>query len=290
MSTLRELKGRISTVSSTAKITGAIKMISSAKMHKLEIRLNQLRPYHDIIDHTMSHLMTTDCTLSSSFMEERTVKRIALVVFGSDTGLCGAYNVNICKGLIKLLNELHSNNTEVDIYPVGIKFRRVLQSFKLKDINISNDFVVKAESDLTQISNLLTTLENSFITHKIDSVELFYMHYQSIAHQNLQIEKLLPVNLKNFTKAGKYNNSEPCILEPDPNEILDVILPMYVKSIMQDAFVENQTSAHAVRVLAMQMANDNASKLHDELQLEYNKIRQEGITKELLDIQGGQRE
>ncbi len=289
MSTQRELKRRINTVASTAKITGAIRMIASAKVHKTEVLLNQSEPYHEAIRQILTHLYATDngTSLQSEFLTKRPVKRLALVVLGSDGGLCGAYNINIIKEAAEIAKALKAENVEVDLYPVGNKLRHVVATAKLHDVNVISSPALKAETSAEQIISLSKLLKERFAQHEVDKVQLLFMHYKSMAHQTLCQQTLFP--MEPIQTDGVKDNIDPlCIMEPDAADILNNILPMYATSMMIRAFRENAASTYAARMIAMQTANENATKLNDELVLEYNKLRQEGITTELLDIQGGQ--
>lgn len=291
MSSLRELRERINTVASTAKITGAIKMIASAKVRGYERKVKQSEPFHDAVKRILTRLYSSDegGNLQSVFMSGTEGKHIAVVALGSDGGLCGAYNINICKQLKEQTIQMRRDGATIDLYPIGNKFRRVVESAKLHGVNIITDIDIKAEADAEHIDDFLDMLKRKFVNHEVDRVELMYMHFVSTARQTFCRQALFPVE---FKEEGKGNEevkaNQLCILEPDAGKILDNVLPLYASSRMYNAFLENATSTYAVRVLAMETASENATRLNDELTLEYNKMRQEEITTELLDIQGGQ--
>lgn len=145
---------------------------------------------------------------------------------------------------------------------------------------------VTTKSDLAAIRSVTESLKADFLAHKVDCVEIVSMHYLSAGKQVLRRQQLLPVSPEAF---GNVNNSNrPYIFEPDVNKIYNTILPLYIISVMQEVFIQNSASEQAARVMAMQSANDNAVKLLDSLKLEFNKLRQQSITTELLDILGGQ--
>ena len=278
MSTLRELKGRIGSVASSEKITGAMKMISSAKMHKAELALGKIVPFKSQLQTIMSNLIATDAEYTSVLTEIRTINTVAIVVLGSDDGLCGAYNINIFKDLLIHIRSLKKQfSANVIIYPVG-------------KLNIDGVSVVAAgvspKADLTEVKRLTELLRDDFVASKIEKVEIFGMEYISAGKQKLKVSQLLPVASEAFGTVGESN--KPYLFEPDANTIYNSILPLYINSLMQESFLQNVASEQAARVMAMQSANDNAGKLLDELKLEFNKLRQQGITTELLDILGGQ--
>ncbi|MDE6464297.1 MAG: ATP synthase F1 subunit gamma [Muribaculaceae bacterium] len=293
MATLRELKGRIGSVASSEKITGAMKMISSAKMHKAEGVLRRLSPYRDCVRTIIASLLGSDAPVTSPLTTPRQhTGRVAIVVFGSDDGLCGAYNVNIFKGLlanIASLREKYGDDTGFDVIPVGKKMTKAVVKVMAADsrINVVTDMNVDSKSEGSEVKDMGATLTRRFLDGEIDGVELVYMHYITAGKQRLEAETFLPVSAENL--AGETEGGgRPYLFEPDAATIFSTALPMYLLAKLQEAFAMNRASEQAARVMAMQSANDNAQKLLEQLQLEYNKLRQQGITTELLDIVGGQ--
>ena len=291
MSTLRELKGRIGSVSSIGKTTSAMKMISSAKMHKAEQSLKRLLPYRNMVQSVIGHLLATDGEFHSALIDEREVKRCAFVVLGSDDGLCGAYNINIFKQLLQILNDERAKNPDVDIdvYPIGKKMARAVRKIAGDRVNVVENSGLNTRSKVDEVSDFAEMLKQRFLSGELDRVGLLYMHFHSVSRQRFQHDQLLPVSYESLKEScGGGNANSPCLFEPDANAIFNSVLPLHIMSVMQEVFTENVASENAARVMAMQSASDNASKLLDQLQLEYNKLRQEGITTELLDILGGQ--
>lgn len=292
MATLRELKGRIGSVASSEKITGAMKMISSAKMHKAEQALRRLQPFRTQIETIIGNLLSTDAEFSSPLLESRQVKKISVVVWGSDDGLCGAYNVNIFKNFLLQLRALrakHGEGVEIDVYPIGEKIAKAVGRLEDAHIRTVRCEGVDSRTSGDGVKVFLDDLSAKFTASETDEVHLCYMHYKSVSRQTFTSTQLLPVESSAFETAGdKANLNRPCIFEPDAESIFTTVLPMYLLAVLQDVFTENRASEQAARVMAMQSANDNAKKLLDELQLDYNKLRQQAITNELLDILGGQ--
>lgn len=292
MATLRELKGRIGSVASSEKITGAMKMISSAKMHKAEGELRKLLPYREGVKTIISSLLSSDAQVSSPLTEERTdVKRVGVVVSGSDDGLCGAYNVNIYKGLLVHLGELRSrygDAVEVVIYPIGKKLIKIVDKLCAADPAVTKTEMPGLDSKSTgeAVKALCSSLVNSFVDGELDRVDMIYMQFVSAGRQRLYSGVYLPVSPQELS--GGEASGRPYLFEPDATTIFATVMPMYLLARLQEAFAQNRASEQAARVLAMQSANDNAQKLLEQLQLEYNKLRQQGITTELLDIVGGQ--
>lgn len=291
MATLRELKGRIGSVASSEKITGAMKMISSAKMHKAELALRRLLPFRNQVELIIGNLLSADAEFSSSLIESRPVSRIGIVVFGSDDGLCGAYNMNIFKLLLQQIEQYRITfgaGVDITVYPVGAKIAKAVGKIEMDNLHVAYVDGVNSKTTGDGVKIFVETLENEFITGALDRVDVLYMNFKSVSRQRPKCEQLIPVVKETFSANGVKSSCRPYIFEPDANTIFNKVLPMFLVAVMQDVFTENRASEQAARVMAMQSANDNAKKLLEELQLEYNKLRQQSITTELLDILGGQ--
>lgn len=291
MATLRELKGRIGSVASSEKITGAMKMISSAKMHKAEQSLRRLQPFRNQIENIIGNLLSADAEFSSPLLEARDVRHVSIVVLGSDDGLCGAYNVNIFKILLGQLasyRERFGADVKIDIYPVGAKMCKAVAKISGANISVRTIDGVDSKTTGDGVKIFIESLQNEFFGGTTDKVDVLYMSFKSVSRQRPIVEQLIPVVPDTFAENGVTQQCRPYIFEPDANTIFRSVLPMFLMAVMQDIFTENRASEQAARVMAMQSANDNAKKLLEQLQLEYNKLRQQSITTELLDILGGQ--
>lgn len=294
MATLRELKGRIGSVASSEKITGAMKMISSAKMHKAESELKKQDPFRANIQAIIQSLVSANADISSPLLNTPDVKKISILVWGSDEGLCGAYNVNIYKQLIRnisALREKYGQDVSITIIPVGNKMVKITSKIKSPKIEVKNIDGLDAKAQQPTINNLHETLINQFLSGETNRIEMLYMHFKSISRQSLTMETMLPISPENFTAPEDNSGSGTIpdyIFEPDTKTVFQTALPLYLLSTLTEIFTQNRASQQAARVMAMQSANDNARKLLEQLRLEYNKLRQQSITTELLDIVGGQ--
>ena len=291
MATLRELKGRIGSVASSEKITGAMKMISSAKMHKAEASLRRLVPFKSQIETIMANLLSSDAVLSSPLITPRNnVKTFTLIVWGSDDGLCGAYNVNIFKGLTTKVAKIKEEYPEaqIKILAVGKKMYKAASKLCEGSRIMVEAATLDSKADGAVVDEFMLGLQRQFATGETDRVEAMYMHFKTAGRQILTNVQLLPILPELFSNGAKTAQGRPYLFEPDPNAIFNAVLPMFLLSTMQEIFTENRASEQAARVMAMQSANDNAKTLLEELNLEYNKLRQQSITSELLDIVGGQ--
>lgn len=291
MATLRELKGRIGSVASSEKITGAMKMISSAKMHRAEGDLKRLLPFRRQIEAIIGNLLSADADFSSPLSEEREVKNVGIVVLGSDDGLCGGYNINIFKDLLSRLaqgREQWGPDVRFTIFTVGRKINRAVAKLADPAITVVNNPDVNSKSGFEQIKRFTNDITSRFLSGEIDRIQLLYMNFQSVSRQRVRYEQYIPVDAAELSATGVKAQCRPCIFEPDAASIFRSVLPLFLLSVMQEVFTENRASEQAARIMAMQSANDNAKNLLADLQLEYNKLRQQGITTELLDILGGQ--
>ncbi|MDE6010399.1 MAG: F0F1 ATP synthase subunit gamma, partial [Muribaculaceae bacterium] len=230
----------------------------------------------------------------SPLIVEREVKNVGVVVYGSDDGLCGAYNLNIFKHLLAEMGELrrkYGANVGITLFPVGKKIARACDKIASQPhIEVVYVEGVDSKMDGDVVRAFTERLRSDFSSGKLDMVEVVYMQFHSISRQRLTIDRLYPVRAEMLLErdATKENENQLYIFEPDANEIFNAVLPMFVQSMMQEITIENRASEQAARVMAMQAANDNARKLEESLQLEFNKLRQQSITTELLDILGGQ--
>ena len=291
MATLRELKGRIGSVASSEKITGAMKMISSAKMHKAEGSLRRLVPFKSQIQTIMGNLMSSDATFVSPLITPRNeIKNCDIVVWGSDDGLCGAYNVNILKGLISRIAKIRQTyaDVKINIITVGKKMHKAAIKLAEADYITVEAAPLDSKAEGKPVDEFMLKLQKKFEAGLTDLAEAVYMHFKTAGRQVLTNIQLLPIQPEIFNPGETVVTGRPYLFEPDANSIFNAVLPMFLLSTMQEVFTENRASEQAARVMAMQSANDNAKTLLESLNLEYNKLRQQSITNELLDIVGGQ--
>ena len=291
MATLRDLKGRIGSVSSSEKITGAMKMISSAKMSKATREIKRLLPFRKQLETIIGNLLSAEAEFTSPLTAERQVKNASIVVFGSDDGLCGAYNINIFKQLLEHINGLRAEygaDLHVRLFAVGQKMQRACAKIVSTDVELIADHGANSKSDSAEVKQFTQRLQHDFVSGETDRVDVIYMHFISPSRQKLEAQQLIPVKPLDDNAAAEGNTTGLYIYEPDAASIFSTALPLMILSTMQEVFCENRASEQAARVMAMQSANDNATKLLEQLRLEYNKLRQQSITAELLDILGGQ--
>lgn len=287
MASLKEVKGRIASVSNTRKITSAMKMVASAKLHKAQAAIENMLPYERRLNHILTNFLSADSSeVQSPFIVKREVKRVAIVVFASNTSLCGGFNANIIRHLTVILDEYKSLGMEnVLVYPVG---RKVAEGVKKLGFKIEGDFQHMADKPSYQeAADLAADLMNRFLHRDLDKVELLYNHFRSTAVQILTRETYLPIDLTKEKKEEESGKVPDYIIEPSVDEVMQELLPKVLRMKMFTVLLDSNAAEHAARTMAMQIATDNANELLQDLTVMYNKSRQQAITNELLDIVGG---
>lgn len=286
MASLKEVKGRITSVDSTRKITSAMKMVASAKLHKAQAAIENMLPYQKRLNNILTSFLSGGLgrSVDLPYVERREVKRVAIVVFSSNSSLCGGFNATIVKQLIVVLDEYKSLGMEnVLLYPVGKKVAEAVKKMGLKTESDYQEMADKPSYD--EASELASRLMELYRKKELDKVELIYNHFRSTALQILTREMYLPIELKENKKSGEVSGDY--IIEPSPREFLTILLPKVLRLKMYTVLLDSNASEHAARMMAMQAATDNANDLLQNLTIAYNKSRQQAITSELLDIIGG---
>lgn len=292
MASLKEVKNRISSVKSTRQITSAMKMVASAKLHKAQGRIENMLPYQRKLNEILTNFLSTDVSFESPYTAVRPVTKVAIVVFSSNTSLCGAFNSNVVKMLERTLEEYKSLGKEnILVYPIG---RKVEEAVKKQGLTPQGSYQDMADKpSYIQAYDLAGLLMKEFLEKRVDKVELIYHHFKSTGSQILTRDEYLPINLEKVAKEAEesqkgtrsFNNDY--IVEPSAPELIAGLLPKVLSQKIYTVLLDSNTSEHAARMLAMQAATDNANDLIQDLTKQYNKSRQQAITNELLDIIGG---
>lgn len=293
MASLKEVKNRISSVKSTRQITSAMKMVASAKLHKAQERVENMLPYQQKLNEILTNFLRTDATFESPYTDVRPLSKVAIVVFSSNSSLCGAYNSNVVKMLEHTLANYQSLGKEnIMIYPVGKKVEEAVT--KLGYLPQGSYQVMADKPSYVEAYKLAGKLMEEFVEKRIDHVELIYHHFKSMGSQVLLRENYLPIDLIQVAEEAAENISENAphfnndyIVEPSVGELIAELLPKVLSQKIFTVLLDSNTSEHAARTLAMQLATDNANELIQDLTKQYNKSRQQAITNELLDIIGG---
>lgn len=282
MASLKEIKIRLASIRNTQKITSAMRMVSSAKLHHTQTIVEHMLEYESKLSAILRGTLSAESDMSSPYAAVREVKQVAIVAFSSNSGLCGAFNANIWKELTARLHRYEADGITVRIYPVG---KKVADELHKAGYQTNDSFLTIGDKPAYKdASRLATTLMELYISAQVDRVELLYHHFKNMAEQVLTEKVFLPVSLP---EADPESASSNYILEPSAEQLLALLLPKVLHLNIYTTLLDTVTAEHAARMLAMQTANDNANDLIQELTLQYNKNRQQAITNELLDIMGG---
>jgi F-type H+-transporting ATPase subunit gamma len=297
MASLKEIKGRIASVKSTRKITAAMKMIASAKLRKAQYRIESFLPYQSRLTTILNNFLASDRNdFSSPLSENRETNRVAIVVFSSNSSLCGAFNTNAIRLLADKLKEYHSKKIEIEVYPIGKKVEEYVKKQTLP-LEIHKTYKLDPQSEPASFISLMDKpafegakaiadrIIADFLDKKIDKVDLLYNHFKSTGVQIPTVEQFLPLDLS--AKVGGQAIPVDYIIEPDRNTLLNTLIPKSLRSKIYAVLLDSSAAEQAARTVAMQIATDNADEMLDDLTIQYNKQRQQAITSELLDIIGG---
>lgn len=285
MASLKEIKSRIASINSTQKITAAMKMVSSAKLHHTQAATENTLAYSQKMVEIFNSLLADGSEMESPLMEKREVKSTTIVVCSSNTGLCGGFNANIWKALEELIYRYESDGISITFYPVG---KHVAKELSKRGYSYEEEFVACGEQPTFGSSSILAKrMQELFLSKKVDRVELLYHHFKNMAQQIVTHKNYLPLSLEDEKKTDNSAYVPDYILEPSTEQLSEMLLPKMLNLQIYTTLLDTTTAEHAARMMAMQTANDNANELIQELTLQYNKTRQQAITNELLDIMGG---
>lgn len=317
MPSLKEIKNRISSVNSTRKITSAMKMVASSKLHHAQTMIENMLPYETLLEHILKTFLASETDARTVLNEVRPVKRVALVVYASNSSLCGGFNANVIRLLQHVIDEYAELGKEnIVIYPIG---RKVAEKAVKMGLNVAGDFTALAEKpNANDCITIARELGEKFISGEYDRVEMIYHHFKSAGSQILTRKPFLPIDIeeelkrdherdltsnvitkkaqeyikrKEEERTSEHKEAVPLndnfLVEPDMNTVLTKLIPKYLHLMVYTALLDSIASEHAARMVAMQTATDNADEILRELNLQYNKSRQQAITSELLDIVGG---
>ncbi|RRD00882.1 F0F1 ATP synthase subunit gamma [Prevotella sp. OH937_COT-195] len=319
MPSLKEIKGRIASVNSTRKITSAMKMVASSKLHHAQVAIENMLPYEAMLEHILKTFLASDADVRSIYVAERLVNRVALIVYSSNSSLCGGFNANIIKEMQKALDDYrHLGKENIIVYPIG---RKVAEKVKKLGYNIAGNYNSLADKPNAQNCRVIAQeLEAMYSRGEIDRVEMIYHHFKSAGSQILTRKTFLPIDIESELTTDKErdlksnvatreaveylrqrdmnqgakrseNDAVPIndnfIVEPDIASVMNKLIPKLAHLMLYTALLDSIASEHAARMVAMQTATDNADEILRELNLQYNKSRQQAITSELLDIVGG---
>lgn len=280
MANLKEIRNRISSVSSTMQITSAMKMVSAAKLKKAQDAITAMRPYANKLTELIQNLsQSLDSDEPNPYTQQRPVQKVLLVALTSNRGLCGGFNSNILKEVKRLQTETYAGQ-EVTLFSIGKKGSDLFQkNSRLLD---TADFLYD-DLNYAQVSEVAERIMQSFAAAEFDEVVLVYNRFKNAATQLVTTEPYLPL----VAEQQEQGATAEYIFEPSQEEIVGELLPKALKLQLFKALRDSFASEHGARMTAMHKATDNAKDLRDQLKLTYNKARQAAITNEILEIVGG---
>jgi F-type H+-transporting ATPase subunit gamma len=279
----KEIRTKIASIKNTQKITRAMEMVAASKMRKTKDRMQATRPYSKKISQIISHLSHANPEYKHPYMIEREVKRVGVIVIGSDRGLCGGLNANLFRMMLNQMQQWHGRNIEVDICTVGgkaagffsnINANLIAQVSRLGDSPLQMDII-----------GVIKVMLDAYANGTIDQLHVINNEFVNTMTQKPIMTQLLPVVADSLEQ--KLSGHWDYLYEPGAKEVLDHLLQRYVESIVYQGLVENNACEQAARMVAMKSASDNAGNIIKELQLVYNKARQAAITQEISEIVAG---
>lgn len=286
MPSLKEVKTRIVSVSSTVQITSAMKMVSAAKLKRAQDAITQMRPYATKLREILVNLSATLDNADGAYSQVREPKKVLLVCITSNRGLCGAFNANVLKQARILVQTKYAEQSKAG------NVHYVTLGKKATDFYTKNKFtVVKSDNQVFDGLNfdkaapVAQFIMDAFVKQEYDVVEIVYNQFKNAAVQAVQVEQFLPV-VSQPVEGVKTTNVD-YVFEPSKEEIVKDLIPKSLKTQMYKALLDSHAAEHGARMTAMHKATDNAKELIKELKLTYNKARQAAITKEILEIVGG---
>jgi F-type H+-transporting ATPase subunit gamma len=294
-----------------------MKMVASSKLHHAQVMIENMLPYENMLEHILKTFLASSPEVVSPFnVERKKMHRVALIVYASNSSLCGGFNSNVIKMMMQAVEEYKARGIDIIVYPIGRKVSERLTKLGLKS---AGDFVELADKpNANDCRKIAMEIAKKYMKGEFDRVEMIYHHFKSAGSQILQRKTFLPIDIS--TEVGRDNDrdlssnvitakaqeylrhrkqqerrneddakplNDDFIVEPDLETVLKELIPKQLHLMLYTALLDSNASEHAARMVAMQTATDNADEILRDLNLQYNKSRQQAITSELLDIVGG---
>ena len=283
MASSKEVRNQIASIGNTQKITSAMEKVAASKMKKTETRMAKGRPYRNRMLEVISHLANGQPEYKPTFMQEREVKNVSVIVITSDKGLCGGLNANLFREVTKFTKELSEQGKQVSYCLIGTKGRAIFKSYGGKILSATEK--LGDDPSIEELLGAIKVLLDSFVARETDQVFLASNKFVNTMTQSPSVDQLVPLVRE---EAAEKPSHWDYIYEPDDSRvILDGLMSRYIESLVYQAVVENIACEQAAKMVAMKSATDNAGDLIDELQLVYNNARQAAITQELSEIVAG---
>jgi F-type H+-transporting ATPase subunit gamma len=290
MANLKEIRTRISSVSSTRQITSAMKMVSAAKLRRAQDAIILMRPYAWKLHQILNHCQMCMPNRQTPYYSHREVNKVLIIVIGSNRGLCGAFNINVAKKAISLIEKPYrglASKGMVDIYCIGKKAEEYLRAKEFTVSRTRHDLL--DDLNFEMVNPFIQTLLDSFTGGMYDRIELVYNQFKNAAVQILTHETFLPISPpQEFSTPREIETARHSfIIEPSEDFMVERLMPKVLKTEFYKALLDSTASEFGARMTSMHKATDNADDLIRELRMQYNKARQSSITNEIIEIVGG---
>jgi F-type H+-transporting ATPase subunit gamma len=288
MASLKEVRNRITSVSSTQQITKAMKMVAAAKLRRAQDNILRMRPYAQRLGGILTNLSSlTEGSVSNRYSEKREANRVLIIVVTSDRGLAGAFNSNIIKAANYLAQNKYRSQQEAGNLTFLTIGRKGAEALAKRGYNVITDYTATfANLSFDTVRVAAERAMDGFVAGEFDQVELIYNEFKNVATQIVRTEQFLPIEEKPVEETTNATIPDYSF-EPSKEEIIEELIPKSLKIQVYKAVLESNASEHGARMTAMDKATDNAGELLKELKLTYNRTRQAAITKEILEIVGG---
>ena len=281
MAGAKEIRTKIASVQNTQKITSAMQMVAASKMRRAQEKMSQSRPYSQGLRDIINHIASSHSEFRHPFMEKREVKNVGFIVIATDRGLCGGLNINLFRKVLQKMQEFEKQGIGVKVVLLGSKAAGYFNHSNIDVMASHSGFGDDPKPE--KLVGAIKVMTDAFLNGELDEIYLSCNVFKNTMVQIPNVSQLLP--LEQYQEAAKHHWDY--LYEPEPEAILKVVLDRYVVQMVYQAVLENLASEQAARMVAMKAATDNAEALVNDLQLEYNKARQAGITMELNDIVSG---
>lgn len=276
----REIKGRIKSVRNTRQITKAMEMVSSAKFKRFNSYVLNSRPYYENLENILARIASgINNERNVLFEGKKEVKKVCIIVVTADRGLCGSYNNNITKEMLRFVRSKQAEGKEITVIAVGKKVRDYVRKH---NIDMKAEYTQLVPENMFEKAKQISENIIDFFNEGIfDEVHMLYSKFLSAVNSEITLMRLLPVRKIESKTKDSY------IFEPSEEEILDALVPKYLNISIYQNLLESTASEHAARMRAMKSASDNAVEMIDKMSLIYNRARQAAITQEISEIVGG---
>ncbi|WP_439880610.1 ATP synthase F1 subunit gamma [Pontibacter sp. MBLB2868] len=288
MASLKEVRGRITSISSTQQITKAMKMVAAAKLRRAQDNILRMRPYAQRLSGILANLSSmTEGSVENQFAEKRDVNKVLIIAVSSDRGLAGAFNSNIIKGVISQINSKYNRQYEAGNVTIMTIGKKAFEAFSKRGYNVIGDFTgTFTNLSFDTVRAAAEFAMNGFVNGEYDQIDVVYNEFKNVATQIVKTEQFLPIE-ENPVDENPSAMLVDYTFEPSKEEIIEELIPKSLKIQIYKAVLESNASEHGARMTAMDKATENAGELLKQLKLTYNRTRQAAITKEILEIVGG---